>query len=271
MEIFETANTFHFPDPRVWVAGDWHGNAGWVGTLLPAMRRHDPSIRTILQLGDYGFDHSQHGTHIVDYWAKKAGLDRALVVLGNHENWRQIVIAQEDVAPGKAIRVSEVVWLLPRPFRFRLGGRDVLSLGGASSVDKAWRTPGKDWFESELITEQMELDAIAGGRADVLLTHEAPVNGTTEAANLLAANPRSFPAEALTVSAAQRERVERVREAARPQIHLHGHMHVHGERVREDGSRVVSLDRDTMAGHAGVLDLTTLDFEVLPMSTIRRR
>lgn len=44
---------------------------------------------TILQLGDYGFDHSGHGTHAVDYWAHKAGIERFLVTLGNHEEWNK--------------------------------------------------------------------------------------------------------------------------------------------------------------------------------------
>lgn len=173
VEPLETATTFNLPDERVWAVGDLHGNVRWVQALLPAMHRRDPSIRTVLQVGDYGFDHTGRGTHPVDFWAEKSGIERVLVTLGNHEEWANISPAQE-ATPGRAIRVSEVVWLLPRPFRFTIAGREVLSLGGASSVDKAFRTPGKDWFEDELITEEMETAAIAGGAADVLLTPEVP-------------------------------------------------------------------------------------------------
>ncbi|GGD76926.1 metallophosphoesterase [Microbacterium murale] len=268
MQIHETADTFDLPDKRVWVVGDLHGNAGWIQTLLPAMRRHAPSLRTILQLGDYGFDHGHLGTHPVDYWSKRAGIERVLVTLGNHEEWDHITAAQEN-APGMAIRVSEVVWLLSRPFRFKIAGREVLSLGGASSVDKAFRTAGKDWFEEELITERMEAAAITGGPADLMLTHESPTAAVPEVQRLLMNNPHEFPPEALAISAAQRERVQRVADAALPHLHMHGHMHVFGDLERDDGRSVVSLDRDTFAGNAGVLDMATLSFEILPLADIR--
>ncbi|KYJ98121.1 metallophosphoesterase family protein [Microbacterium sp. CH1] len=268
MQIHETADSFDLPDERVWVVGDLHGNAGWIQPLLPAMRRHDPSLRTILQLGDYGFEHAQPGTGPVDYWAKRTGIERVLVTPGNHEEWNHITPAQES-ASGMAIRVSDVVWLIPRPFRFQIAGREVLSLGGASSVDKAFRTAGKDWFEDELITEPMEAAAIAGGPADLMLTHESPAIAVPEVQRLLTNNPHDFPPEALAVSAAQRERVQRVSDAALPRLHMHGHMHVYGKFEREDGRTVVSLDRDTFACNAGVLDLAGLAFSPLPLNEIR--
>lgn len=268
MDTLDTAHSFDLPDKRVWVVGDLHGNAGWVQTLLPAMRRHDPSLRTILQLGDYGFEHAQPGTGPVDYWAKRVGIERVLVTLGNHEEWNHITPAQES-ASGMAIRVSDVVWLLPRPFRFTIAGREVLSLGGASSVDKAFRTAGKDWFEDELITEPMEDAAIAGGPADLMLTHETPAIAVPEVQRLITNNPHEFPPEALAVSGAQRERVQRVADAVLPRLHMHGHMHVFGDLELEDRRIVVSLDRDTFAGNAGVLDLATLSFDPLPLTEIR--
>lgn len=67
MHAIETASTFDLPDERVWVVGDLHGNARRIQSVLPAMRRFDPTVRTVLQLGDYGFDHGAKGTHPVDY------------------------------------------------------------------------------------------------------------------------------------------------------------------------------------------------------------
>lgn len=269
MELFETATTFNLTDERVWLVGDLHGNTGWIQTLLPAMCRFDPTIRTILQVGDYGFDHEGRGTHTVDFWARNTGIERVLVTLGNHEAWEKITPAL-DAAPGQSIRASDVVWLLPRPFRFTIAGRKVLSLGGASSVDKAFRTPGKDWFEDELITEEMENAAIAAGAADVLLTHESPVEAPPEVLAIIASNPDGYPPDALAISAAQRERVQRVSNAVRPAMHFHGHMHTHGSIDLDNGRRVVSLDRDTRAANAGILDMKTLTFETLPHDLRRR-
>lgn len=268
MRVLETAASFTLPDARVWAAGDWHGSSGWVQTLLPAMRRHDSQIGTILQLGDFGFDFPDHGTSPVDFWAERAGIERVLVTLGNHEAWDQIAPAQAE-APGHAIRVSEVVWLLPRPFRLTVGGREVLSLGGAVSVDKHLRTEGKDWFADELITTQMMEDAIAGGPADVLLTHEPGATVVPEVEAVLAANPHNFPVDARAESARSRARVEHVWDAVRPGMFMHGHLHVYGDRTLDDGRQIISLNRDAMAGNAGVLDMALLEFEPLPLSTIR--
>ncbi|MFD4957826.1 metallophosphoesterase [Microbacterium sp. NPDC058389] len=268
MSVLETAATFALPDTQVWMVGDWHGNTGWLQTLLPAMRQHDPSIATILQLGDFGFDITAPGLAAVDYWAGRAGIHRILVTLGNHEPWGKIATAQAE-ARGKAIRVSEVVWLLPRPFRFMLGGREVLSLGGAASVDKRWRTPGKDWFEDELITDEMVDQAIAGGSAHVMLTHEPGSTVVPEVESVLVRNLHGFPEDALVESAASRRRVERVWEAVQPRLLMHGHMHVYGDRVFADGRKIISLNRDVMAGNAGVLDMETLSFEPLPLVSIR--
>lgn len=270
METFEAASAFAFPDERVWVVGDLHGNARWLQTLLPAMRRVDPTVRTILQLGDYGFDHGGQGTHPVDYWAKKVGIERVLVTLGNHEEWNHITPAQEAV-PGHAIRVSEVVWLLPRPFRFTIADREVLSLGGASSVDKALRTPGKDWFEDELVSEPMVAEAISGGPADLLLTHESPAHAVPEVQAILRENAHDYPLNALTLSAAQRERVQLISDAVKPRLHMHGHMHTFGTRQIGDTRRVISLDRDTFSGNAGLLDMGPLAFEPIPLRPARPR
>jgi hypothetical protein len=50
-------------------------------------------------------------------------------------------------------------------------------------------------------------------------------------------------------------------------LHLHGHMHAFGE-AEIDGRRVISLDRDTFPGNAGLLDMTTLTFNRLPHDSI---
>ena len=269
MHAFDTAESFDLPDPRVWVAGDWHGSATWVQTVLPALRRRDSLIRTIVHVGDFWPDDAFART--VDYWAAKAGIERVLVTLGNHEPYLDITPLQSE-HPGKAVRVSEVVWLLPRPFRFKIMGRDVLSLGGASSVDRHLRTEGLDWWPDELITDAMEHDAIAGGQADILLTHEAPgADAVPEVQQLLAGNPYGYPMDTIAVSAAQRELIDRVREAVQPEVHFHGHMHVAGERMLPSGQRIISLPHDGDVGNVVVLDVATLDVERLPATALDRR
>lgn len=155
------------PDPRVWVCGDWHGNVGWLQTVLPAMHRLDRGVATILHAGDWWMEPDS-----VDYWCERVGIERVLVTLGNHEPYDQCVPLLAAY-PGEAVRISKVVWLLPRPWRFEVFGREFLSLGGAASVDRRWRTEGKDWWPDERITDEQVLAASVGS-ADVMITHESP-------------------------------------------------------------------------------------------------
>lgn len=240
-------------DTRVAVCGDWHGNVGWVRTLAPAIGRLAPDVTTILQVGDWWMD-----TELTDPVFLDAGIERVLVTLGNHEPWPRVVRAL-DVAPGEAVQVSEVTWLLPRPYRFGVGGRQILSLGGATSVDQQWRVPGREWWAEEAITDEHVDAAIAGGPADVMLTHASPARTPVRAVQeILSRNPTEFPDEVLVESAESRERVARVWDAVRPDVLMHGHMHAPGAGTTNDGRRVVSLGRDTQDGSLALVDLATL-------------
>jgi len=53
-------------------------------------------------------------------------------------------------------------------------GRTVLFMGGALSVDKAWRTPGYDWFHEETITT-CDLDRLPDVHVDIVISHTCPV------------------------------------------------------------------------------------------------
>jgi len=264
MWVLESAATFDLPDSRVWVAGDWHGNTGWARTLLPALRRIDPGVSTLLHAGDWSME---PGT--VDLLARDTGITRMLVTTGNHEPWDQIRPLL-DAHPGEAIRVSDVVWILPRPAQFRMGGVSFVSLGGAASVDRLLRTEGLDWWPDERISDD-HVEAALRMRADVMVTHEPP-DGTPvrEARKVLDTNPGGWPEETLRESAESRRRVDRVWNALKPGVLFHGHLHVYGNAVTEDGRRVVSLGRDVHVGNVHLLELPSLRTESIPMSVIRR-
>jgi hypothetical protein len=183
MKILETASTFDLPDESVWVAGDWHGNVSWTHAVILATSEFDNRVGTIIQLGD--FWPTDRFLRSIDDAAERAGIKRVLFLPGNHEPWPQLIQIEEDLAPGHAARISEVVWFLPRPFRFTVGKRTLLALGGASSVDAAWRTPGVDWWQEERISEAHEIAAINGGSVDVMLTHESPSGAVAEVQQII--------------------------------------------------------------------------------------
>lgn len=263
MHVLEAVATMSLPDERVWAAGDWHGNVGWVQTLLPALRRIDPEIKTLLHAGDFWTDPKP-----VDYWARKTSLERILVTLGNHEPYDRYTPLLR-AHPGCAVRISEVIWLLPRPFQFDISGRLFVSLGGAASVDRHLRTEGTNWWPDESILDEHVEDALRL-QADVMITHEPPASTPLKASQeLFATNPHNFPAETIRESAESRARVDRVWEGLKPEVLFHGHLHLAGAATAPDGRRIVSLNRDTFDGNVALLDVPALTAEAVPMSAIR--
>ncbi|MBM7466102.1 metallophosphoesterase [Microbacterium esteraromaticum] len=264
VKALEHATRIALTDERVAVCGDWHGNLGWLRMLTRALPNLAYDVTTILQLGDWGMDPLE-----TEPLFAAAGIERVLVSVGNHEAFDLIspLLAEH---PGAAVRVSDITWILPRPARLTIGGRTVLSLGGAASVDRIWRTEGRGWWPDEAITDAQVAAAIAGGPADVMLTHESPAATPVRAVReLLGTNPNRFPTEALEESAKSRARVSEVWDAVRPELLMHGHMHTPGGGTAEDGRRVVSLGRDVQEDNLAILDMTTLTLETPSLNAIR--
>lgn len=118
---------------------------------------------------------------------------------------------------------------------------------------------GVSWWPDEAITDQQVADAIAGGPADVMITHESPASTPVAAVNqILQSNPLGFPTLTLLESAASRMRVAPVWDAVRPRHLLHGHMHVAGTGLTDDGRQVTSLAANRRHGHLAILDLDPL-------------
>lgn len=227
------------------------------------MHRFAPDVHTVLHVGDWWMDPKP-----VDFWAARSGVDRVLVTLGNHEPYDEYSPLL-DAHPGEAVRVSEVIWLLPRPWQFELSGRQFLSVGGAASVDRLRRTEGRDWWSAERISDE-HVEAASRESADVMITHESPGDTPVpEVSDLLAANAAGFPAEALAESAASRAQIRRIWDAAQPDLLFHGHMHVAGAGKTADGRRVISLGRDTHEGNAALLDVANLSVEVPSLRSLR--
>lgn len=264
MKALEHVNHIELPDHRVAVCGDWHGNVGWARMISRVLPYLAPDVTTMLHLGDW----SMPPADIDDVFAE-TGVERIYVTLGNHEPWGK-VSPLLDKHPGDAIRVSTLTWLLPRPARLTIGGRRVVSLGGAASVDRQSRIEGLTWWPDEAITDVHVAEAIAGGPADLMLTHESPAGTPVRPVReLLRTNPHAFPATALEASAASRARVTEVWDAVRPELLLHGHMHVGAGGRTADGRRVASLGRDGHEWNLGILDMKTLRMATPSLAIIR--
>lgn len=268
MKALEYASHLKLPDTRVAVCGDWHGNIAWVRTLASALPVLAPDVTTILQLGDWWMAPAAQDDAFAD-----SRIDTVLVTLGNHEPWDRITPLL-DAHPGSSVRISQTAWLLSRPAYLTIGGRRVLSLGGATSVDKAWRKPGVSWWPDEDVTDEHVKAAIMGAAndepADLMLTHESPDLTPVNAVRaVLHENPMGFPDDALYDSANSRSRVGKVWAMNYPELLIHGHMHVPGGGQTSDGRRVASMGRDTQQGNLGILDMRTLKMVTPSLRQIR--
>jgi hypothetical protein len=264
LKVIEAATEVNLPDRRVAMVGDLHGNFRWLDIIARAVQTLAPDITTMLQLGDWWME---PGT--TDEALDGTGIERIYVTLGNHEPWDQISPLL-DAHPGAAVRVSDITWILPRPARLTIGGRSVLSLGGAVSVDKAWRQEGVSWWPDEEITWEHVTRAIAGGPADLMLTHESPAGTPVRAVReILRTNPMGFPDDARADSATSRARVAKVWNIVNPELLVHGHMHAPGGGTTEHGLRVASLGQDGRQGNLGFLDMQTLRIETPTLRQIR--
>lgn len=183
------------------------------------------------------------------------GIDLAEVDLrfidGNHENFDLLnPDADEPVA------VSENITYMPRGSRARLAGAELLFLGGASSIDKTWRTEGFDWWPGENITDEQTNRAVTAatdpGRpaVDILVTHET----TTEAFDVLSeASSHACEKAGEPAGETNRAHLMTVRNAAAPRAHVHGHHHTRFAAPVAD-ILDIGLNQETDDGSVAVLD-----------------
>lgn len=250
------------PESETYVAfaGDWHSNGYWAAHAIHRMHAQYPQVRTVLHVGDFGFipGHQTDGyLNAVDRACARTHIDRILVTPGNHEHWDNL---QSRFAenPGQPVQFSERVWALPRGHRFTIGGRSFLSFGGAASVDFEYRLIGESWWPSEFPSREDVEQAIQGGPADMMVTHETINGGTGRVQLALAANPQGWPLAALAYSGMSRMLVTEVWDAVKPAVLIHGHMHIADQIQLADGQQVISLGCDEQPGNIGVLNLTSL-------------
>ncbi|WP_417540987.1 metallophosphoesterase [Microbacterium maritypicum] len=264
MKALEHSNHIELPDQRVAVCGDWHGNVGWARMVSRALPYLAPDAKTMLHLGDWWMP-----PKTVDEVFSGTNIDRIYVTLGNHEQWDEITPLLEK-HPGEAVRVSEITWLLPRPARLTIGGRAVLSLGGAASVDRESRARG-----AHLVAGRS--DHRRARRRGYLRQPGGPHAHTRVPSRYTGApcsedpppNPHGFRKAALEASSASRARVSQVWDAVRPELLAHGHLHVGAGGKTADGQRVASLGRDGHQGNLGILDMQSLRMTTPSLAILR--
>ena len=156
---------------KLLLAGDTHGNLPHVRYVLE--QALISGARTVVQVGDFGYwPHKAPFHEHVDRLASRVEI-RWMWLDGNHENFDALEHAV-DVDADAPQQMGDALWYLPRASTWEEDGCRLMALGGAYSIDKAYRLEGLSWWPQELITRQQVDRALDRGRVDVLLTHDAP-------------------------------------------------------------------------------------------------
>jgi Calcineurin-like phosphoesterase len=193
--------------------GDTHGDMEFAVKAVELAADHGAEI---IQLGDWSF-----------LWPRADKLRELSWLLMEHEVIMRFIDGNHDdhprlqaLAPTPvATQIAPYVIYQPRgSVHEDEDGTRFLFLGGAPSIDKAFRTPGKSWWPEETITEfEFELAMSADGPIHVVVTHDAP------------AFPPGYGPKGDDVFVEQSRRsmamIAEVLEQHEPEFHVHGHWH----------------------------------------------
>lgn len=167
----------------IYITGDTHGP---IDIHKLNKRYFDDSTLTkkdyLVICGDFGlvWDNSPEEKYWLDWLNDKNYT--TLFVDGNHENHPLLNSYPEEIwNGGKVHKIRDSVLHLMRGQVFTIDSRTFFTMGGADSVDKDWRTPGKSWWPEEMPSNDEYEEAIQNlklhnHQVDYIITHTAPTS-----------------------------------------------------------------------------------------------
>lgn len=230
---------------KLLLAGDFHGNHRHAQKTANMARRL--GMDAVVQLGDFGFtwDGPQRLGGLNNIFAQ---FEMPLYWIdGNHENFDVMEDMGAFTDADHMVKMGSHVTYIPRGYVWEWDGVSFLAMGGAYSIDKEWREPGKSWWPQELITDadvERAYENLGPNGVDVMLTHDAPE--LPEKLREYMYDPYNEYGDYKTdrSSTDNRIRLAQVMEAAKPQLYVHGHMHHRYSDTMGD-THIEGLDRDT--------------------------
>jgi predicted phosphodiesterase len=256
---------------KIVVAGDWHGNNLWAyETIRKASDAlKDEPYPLILHLGDFGIwsgPSAEKYRKGVSYMLTKKGAV-LFFIDGNHENFNYLEKrARKYTVPDLgsniwdgSVQIRENLFHLPRGKRWEWHNRKWLACGGAVSVDKQWRVLNKSWWTQETITPEQAEFIKAGGKCDVMITHDCP------SMVFLDLPVGMFPHKETVEADAHRNLLQGIVNEVQPEYLMHGHMHRQYTKVLDTNwakVRVDGLDMDGKLGNWFVLNTKTMEWVV---------
>ena len=264
---------------KILFAGDTHGVLSTIKILLREAKKQE--CDAIFQLGDFGYwEHTKEGVFFLDQVSKAAKQTGIPIYFldGNHDKTSLLLAMYDRRDADGFIQLADHVKYSPRGHRWSWEGCRFISLGGAYSVDKAWRlyeekkisrqishanqyrpegkkistdTSGRLWFPEEEMTDiDMDNFLMDKSKVDIMLAHDKPRASNPDW------NRKDFP-ECLP----NQMRLQKAVTTLQPSLYLHGHLHypyVDQIRCGNDGkfTTVRGLNADGEKGTCMVLNVS---------------
>lgn len=268
MTIMNTVNFSEFE--RIGVAGDWHGNTGWMKKAVKKFA--DVGVTHVLHVGDFGFWPGNSGKKYLHKVNKELSLHgiTLYVTLGNHEDYVQIsALPEHPVLEGFVYNPDYPnIVVATRGARWSWNGVTFVSLGGANSIDASGRTEGISWWKEERISLGDIYRTISGGHADIMISHDCPAGVNIFGSHRDEKNGW-YPTD-IAYAQESREALRQAVDGVKPNILFHGHYHKFLDLTTElsDGMekyslRSIGLDMDDTQHNVMLFELASKDYIML--------
>jgi hypothetical protein len=201
------------------IIGDVHGKFRSYKTIIK-------SVKNSIQLGDMGVGF-KHSTPDGPKFSANPPYDlmvkqEARFLRGNHDNPQSCLFHSQWISDGHCETTDS--------------GTKLMFIGGAWSIDSAYRTEGLDWWpDEELSIESLYeiYDIYDKFRPDIMFTHDCP---DTAANNMFAGDMRFGKFKTRTSQA-----LEAMFNIHQPKYHFFGHWHI-SRRMNINGTNFVCLN-----------------------------
>lgn len=155
--------------------GDVHAESPLMRDFLNSEEKY------CLQLGDFGFIFKYNDwkwNRFLNHFEKNYPNKMIFTVLGNHENYDSIEkMPVKDIFGAKCRKIRSNIYAVERGEILSIEGLNILCIGGADSIDKAWRQDGISWWTQEKISDTDIEKTVEKGLTcsfDMICSHAMP-------------------------------------------------------------------------------------------------
>lgn len=156
---------------RIAFIGDQHGNTSNFYKLIDYIeQKNNPDL--YIQVGDLGLMGECFPKYLNKINKKFKSINKKLFFIdGNHENhkWLSKQLGENDLT-----YLASNVAHIKRGSLITLFNKNFLFIGGAYSIDRAWRKLNKSYWLEETITNEDIERALSYDKVDILVSHDCP-------------------------------------------------------------------------------------------------